>query len=96
MKVRLTTTLHPYLFQRFREITGSKQMSQTIENILRQYNTDKVLETKRYKQVNYSVATTYTIDSQVLDDFIISIGKGKKSTIIGLLIKQYLERLNEL
>ncbi len=96
MKVRLTTTLHPYLFQRFREITGSKQMSQTIENILRQYNTDKVLETKRYKQVNYSVATTYTIDSQVLDDFIISIGKAKKSTIIGLLIKQYLERLNEL
>ena len=96
MKVRLTTTLHPYLFQRFREITGSKQMSQTIENILRQYNTDKVLETKRYKQVNYSVATTYTIDSQVLDDFIITIGKGKKSTIIGLLIKQYLERLNEL
>ena len=96
MKVRLTTTLHPYLFQRFREITGSKQMSQTIENILRQYNTDKVLETKRYKQVNYSVATTYTIDSQVLDDFIITIGRGKKSTIIGLLIKQYLERLNEL
>lgn len=96
MKVRLTTTLHPYLFQRFREITGSKQMSQTIENILRQYNTDKVLETKRYKKVNYSVATTYTIDSQVLDDFIITIGRGKKSTIIGLLIKQYLERLNEL
>ena len=96
MKVRLTTTIHPYLFQKFRKVCGLKKMSKNLEDILRQYNTDKVCETKRYKQVNYSVATTYTIDSQVLDDFIITIGKGKKSTIIGLLIKQYLERLNKL
>ncbi len=97
MKSRITIIIHPQLFTRFREGIGSRQMSQTLENILIKYNTDKVCETKRYKPVRFSPATTFTIDSQVLDDFVKSLKwNEKKSVIIGLLIKQYLERLNEL
>ncbi len=97
MKGKMTISIHPYLFNRFREIIGSRQMSQTLENILRQYNTDKICETQKYKQSNYQTQSSFSIDIEVLDEFVKSMDRfDKKSTIIGLLIKQYLERLNEL
>ncbi len=97
MKGRLPVSIHPYLFQRFNEVIAKGEMSQTLENILTQYNIDHICDTKRYKKGDYITFTIFTIDTKVLDEFLSSLGRmEKKSVVIGLLIKQYLERLNEL
>ncbi len=97
MKGKLNVSIHPYLFQRFSELCAKREMSQTMENILIKYNRDHICDTKRYKKGKYITFTIFTIDIIVLDEFLSSLGiSEKKSVVIGLLIKQYLERLNEL
>lgn len=98
MKGRLPFSIHPYLYQKFREVSGSRQMSQTLENLLRLYNKDHVCETRRgVWDFGWSVHTASSIDSKVLDEFLKPLPTGKKrSLLIQLLIKQYLERLHKL
>ena len=97
MKGKLNVSLHPYLFQRFSEVCAKREMSQTLENILIQYNKDHICNTQRYKKGKYITFTIFTIETIVLDEFFSSLGiSEKKSIVIGLLIKQYLEGLNEL
>ena len=97
MKGKLNVSLHPYLFQRFSEVCGKREMSLTLENILIKYNRDHICDTKRYKKAKYITFTIFTIDTVVLDKFLSSLGiSEKKSVVIGLLIKQYLEGIKEL
>jgi len=96
MKGRLGLTLHPQLFMRYNQVCAKGQKSKTVENLIRMYNEDPVITTKRYKSVRFSVFTIYTIDSEVLNEFLTGLSRDKASTIVGLLIKQWLEGLKEL